>query len=375
MPRRTALLATIGILAVVAVAVRVLPGDADHRGRLAGSTTDAVPSVAAQASSGPAPATPTTSPPATGPGAPVGTGQTLAPGTSAPAAPPTTPASSSPPTSSAPDTASPSTAPATGTPAPLPAPSLDFVLSSFNVLGASHTTTTGKRPDMASGPVRAARAAELIRRDGADVVGFQELQAGQLTTLEAETDLDFYPGLSMRRQDSENSIGWRRQEWAPVELHTVRIPYFDGSPRAMPYVRLRSLSSGLEVWFGNFHNPADTATYHHQQRYRTEATSIEITLANRLRSTGIPVFFTGDMNERASYFCRFTARTGMVAARGGSHHGACRPGRPRAVDWVFGSPGVEFTGYREDRSHLVDITTDHPVLLARAHVEGPPPAD
>jgi hypothetical protein len=250
------------------------------------------------------------------------------------------------------------------------------VLSSFNVLGASHTTATGKLPGMASGPARAVRAAELIRRNGADVVGFQELQVSQLTTLQRRTGLDFYPGLSLRPQDSENSIGWRRDRWVAVELHTVRTPYFNGSPRAMPYVRLRSLSSGLEVWFANFHNPANRAKYHHQEGYRARATRMEITLVNRLiRTTGIPVFVTGDMNERASYFCRFTAGTPMIAARGGTHNGACRPGRPRAVDWVFGSQGVDFTGYYEDRSHLVDITTDHPMVVARAHIEGRPPAD
>jgi len=391
MPRRAALLATIGILAVVAVGVRLLPGDADHRSRLAGGTTDTVPSVAAQPSSAPAPTSPTTTSSAIVAGTPTGPGQTSAPGSTAPPFPSanihsTSQSSSQSPSRSpsrslspAPEPASPAAAPSpglpTGTPTPLPPPSLDLVLSSFNVLGASHTTTSGKRPDMASGPVRAVRAAELIRRSGADVVGFQELQASQLTALEGATDLDFYPGLALLRQDSENSIGWRRGEFAPVELHTVRIPYFDGRPRAMPYVRLRSLSSGLEVWFGNFHNPADTATSHHQQRYRTRATSIEIALANRLRRTGIPVFFTGDMNERASYFCRFTAATHMVAARGGSHHGACLPGRPRAVDWVFGSPGVHFTGYYEDRSPLVHLTTDHPVIVARAHLEGRPSAD
>src|SRR3954451_424170 len=256
MPRRTAILATMGILVLIAVGVRLLPGEGPHE-QPAGSTPDRAPAVAVRASSAPYP-TPTASA-----GSPAATttprpGTTTGPPATRPTAPATqqarpsrTPASSP---AGAPTTPSaPSPLPPTLAPTPLPAPSLDFVLSSFNVLGASHTTATGKRPGMASGPVRAVRAAELIRRDGADVVGFQELQADQLTTLEADTDLDFYPGLSMRRQDSENSIGWRRDEWVPVELHTARLPYFDGSPRAMPFVRLRNLSSGLEVWFGNFH--------------------------------------------------------------------------------------------------------------------------
>jgi hypothetical protein len=256
----------------------------------------------------------------------------------------------------------------------IPPPTLDFVISTFNVLGASHTSAAGKDPGRASGPVRAVRAAELIRRHGADVVGFQELQRSQLITLQRHTDMDFYPGLTFG--DSENSIGWRRDRFTAVEKHTVRIPYFNGGPRSMPFVKLRSRSTGLEAWFANFHNPAETARYHHQQVYRDDATRIEIALANQLITrTGLPVFVTGDMNERASYFCRFTAGTPMVAARGGSNNGRCLAGHPRAVDWIFGSQGVDFLGYVEDRSHLVDITTDHPVVVAKVRITGKPPAD
>ena len=254
---------------------------------------------------------------------------------------------------------------------PEPPPVLDFTLTTFNMLGSSHTSGSGKRPGMASGRVRAGRAAALLRRHGTDVAGFQELQGSQLAAMYRQTGFSFYPGFSLARRDSENSIGWRSDAWQAVETHVIGIPYFNGHRRSMPYVRLRNLSTGLEAWFANFHNPADTRQYHHQQRWRDRATAIEIDLVNRLiRDTDLPVFLTGDMNERASYFCRMTARAPMVAARGGSNVGGCQPGSPRAVDWIFGSQGVTFTGYSEDRSHLVDITTDHPVVSAGVRIEG-----
>ena len=258
-------------------------------------------------------------------------------------------------------------------PAPLPLPTVEVVVSSFNVLGASHTTDTGKRPGMASGRVRAGRAAALLRRHGADVVGFQELQRPQLAALQRQTGMDFYPGLVTPERDPENSIGWRRDRWTAVEKRTVDIPYFNGSRRAMPFVRLRSVTTGLEAWFANFHNPADTSRFPRQQRYRDLATDIQAVLVNQLlTTTGLPVFVTGDMNEREEYFCRFTGRTPMVAARGGSNDGRCEAARPRAVDWIFASPDVTFTDYVEDRSRLVDITTDHPVIVARARITGAP---
>jgi hypothetical protein len=264
----------------------------------------------------------------------------------------------------------PTAEPSSSTPTPAPPPTLDFTLTTFNVLGASHTARGGTHHGFASGRARANGAAALIAKHRSDVVGFQELQGPQLAALQRSTKLEFYPGFSMGHLDTDNSIGWRRDEWTAVEEHVIRIPYFNGGRRAMPVVRLRNDRTGLEAWFANFHNPAETSQFHHQQRFRVAATNIEAALANQLISTGLPVFITGDMNERAAYFCRLTAKAPMVAARGGSNNGRCLVGRPRAVDWIFGSQGVTFSGYVEDRSHLVDVTTDHPVVSARVRITG-----
>ena len=251
-------------------------------------------------------------------------------------------------------------------------PSLEFTLSSFNVLGASHTRGRGARPGYASGAVRIGWTAELLRRHSADVIGFQELQVGQLRRLQGLTDLDFYPGLSKGALGAENSIGWRRDQWVAVDRRTIDIPYFNGGPRAMPLVRLRSVAApGIEAWFANFHNPAETARFRNQQRFRTQATLIQARLANLLVGTGLPVFITGDMNERAAYFCRLTGRAPMVAARGGTNiAGRCEAAKPPQVDWILGSQGVQFSDYVEDDSELVDRASDHPLIATRVRIQG-----
>ena len=251
-------------------------------------------------------------------------------------------------------------------------PSLEFTLVSFNVLGASHTRGRGSRPGFASAAVRIRWTAELLRRYGADVIGFQELQVGQLRDLQRLTNLDFYPGLAKGSLGAENSIGWRSDEWVAVDRRTIDIPYFDGGPRAMPLVRLRSVTSpGIEAWFANFHNPAETARFRNQQRFRTQATLIQARLANLLVDTGLPVFITGDMNERADYFCRLTSRAPMVAARGGTNiAGRCEAANPPEVDWIFGSQGVQFSDYVEDDSALVDRASDHPLIATRVRIQG-----
>jgi Endonuclease/Exonuclease/phosphatase family len=245
-----------------------------------------------------------------------------------------------------------------------------FTISSFNVLGASHTVNSKK---WASGAVRIVRVNQLLERHHVDVAGFQELQASQLTKFLDITDGAWavYPGLQLSRIDSENSIGWRTDKFDLVQATTVRIPYFKGSPRKMPLVLLREKASGMMLYVTNYHNPAETAKYHNQGRWRAEATRIEIALQKQLFNRGIPRFVTGDFNERAPFFCRFAKEAPVIAARPNTYYrdGACHANRPRAVDWILGARKVSFTNYNEWRGHLVDITTDHPVITSQATVD------
>jgi hypothetical protein len=202
------------------------------------------------------------------------------------------------------------------------------------------------------------------------VVGFQELQGDQLHTLRELTDLEFYPGSELRTGAGQNSVAWDPRVWTAVEKRVVLVPYFRGRPTPMPYVRLRSVATGAETWVANVHNPASIRRHPRQQRFRDRASAVEIGLVNRLvEDTGLPVLLVGDMNEKDEYFCRLTAAAPVIAARGGSNHdGVCRPEDPQAVDWIFGTRDVRFSDYREDRSPLVDRTTDHAVIVARAEI-------
>ncbi len=251
--------------------------------------------------------------------------------------------------------------------APQPA---HFTISSFNVLGASHTPAGGRR---AAGTTRIVWANQLLERHHVDVAGFQEMQATQLTKFLKLTNGSWavYPGLRLKKIDSENSIGWRTDKFELLQATTVDIPYFNGTPRAMPVVLLRDKASGMMGYFANFHNPADTGRYRNQARFRAAATSVEIAIQDQLYRRGIPRFMTGDMNDRAPYYCRVTKATPVKAARPTSvwRNGTCQAGKPRAVDWIFGSRMVGFSNYDEDRSPLVGKTTDHPLISSDVTVD------
>ena len=273
---------------------------------------------------------------------------------------------------------------AAGSPPPTTPTAPHFTIASFNVLGASHTEHSKKWD---KGAVRIVRVNRLLNRHHVDVAGFQEMQASQLTKLKQITDggWSFYPGLQLKRNDSENSVGWRTDKFDLLQTTTLRIPYFNGGPRRMPLVLLRDKASGMMFYVTNYHNPAETAKYHHQGGWRAKATGIEIALQKQLyRLGGIPRFVTGDFNERAPFFCRFAKEAPVKAARPNTYvkNGKCHASKPRAVDWILGARKVTFSNYHEFRGHLVDITTDHPVitsdvtvdpaLLPRAWNETPP---
>jgi hypothetical protein len=243
-------------------------------------------------------------------------------------------------------------------------------IATFNVLGASHT---GGRGGYSSGVQRTKHVVKLLQKHHVQVVGFQEMQTSQMRTFQRRTDGAYatYPGLHGRRDiDSENSIGWKKDTWTAVEKKMFTIPYFGGNRRAMPLVKLRNRQTGLTAWFANVHNPATNAARRGNDGWRRKAILREAKLARQLHKTGLPVFLTGDMNEREKAFCPLTGKAPLHAARGGSHRdGRCHADNPRYVDWIFGSRQVGFTGYVEDRGGLDRRTSDHPVVVGTAHLD------
>jgi hypothetical protein len=246
-----------------------------------------------------------------------------------------------------------------------------FRVASFNVLGSSHTVGAGRRAGFTSGAARMGMAVNYLRARAIDVVGFQEFEDPQYAAFAGMTAGEYavWPGRSLGPRSIRFSIAWRTSTWSLVDASSVAVPYAGGNYIQMPYVRLQHVASGREVYFANFHNPADTPRLGGNARWRGIATGIEIGLVNRLRAeTGLPVVVTGDMNERAAYFCPMTTQTDLAAANGGSTGSACVPPPAMQVDWIFGSPEIVFSGYAADRAAPVPRITDHAVVQAEGYL-------
>lgn len=249
-----------------------------------------------------------------------------------------------------------------------------FNLLSFNVLGSTHTMS-GRRARLGSGVYRTGLVVKYLEKHQVDVAGFQELQMDQwerFTELTAGRYGTFPGGLSRRMV--QNSIAWNLAEWGFVEGHLVKIPYFDGIEWDMPVVLLQNLETGQLAYFGNFHNPATNRKHRNSTPYRREAERREVALANALYATGLPVFFTGDMNERERYFCTLVGGAPMKAPNGGRYSqrlGCTPPPKPMPVDWIFGAKQRgQFSGYVRDGSRLVNRISDHFAIRATVTMRG-----
>lgn len=242
-----------------------------------------------------------------------------------------------------------------------------FQVATFNVLGSSHTAPDGDRPTFRSGTSRMYGQVDLLRSAGIDVVGFQEFQAPQNSTFVSLTGWEVYPGFQLERSSQANSIAWDPAQWELLEAHTLAVPYFFGNLVDMPYVLLRNRETRLKVWFFNTHNPADK--FGSAQRYRDRAVQLQAGLAQELVATGHPVIYTGDMNDRARYFCSMTAASPMQAANGGSTGSSCSPPAEMDVDWIMGSLDVEFSGFFKSRYPVERRLSDHPFIFATATVD------
>ncbi len=243
-----------------------------------------------------------------------------------------------------------------------------FRIASLNVLGHGHTAPGGNRKGFASGEERMRLQVDKLRRHEVDVVGFQELQAPQFKMFEklVGTQYDVWPGNIDGPGFLRNSIAWDITEWTLVSTSWIKVPYFDGIPLRMPLVLLSNVETGQQVYVMNFQNPANARG--DAEKWRDQGRDLQLSLVNRLRTqTGLPVYWTGDLNEKEEAFCDVTSRSDMVSASGGSNdRNSCVPATPLYVDWIFGSVETTFSDYVADRSRKIARSTDHPLIVATA---------
>ena len=237
-----------------------------------------------------------------------------------------------------------------------------FTLATYNVLGDIHTAPYRDYDFKAPSRIRAEWSADGMRELGLpDILGTQEMSQTQYDALQRATDAAYaaFPGPMNGYKAVMTSIFWLKSRWTLVDKETFKVPFI-GWTKPRPAVRLRNNETGQEVWVINVHNaPQDNQTQ------RDAAVKVEIEKIQEKTKDGIPVFFTGDMNEGRTVLCKVLLQTNLYSPRGGTvQDGRCvPPSRHLRVDWIFGSFGVSFDNYHEWRTTLIGRSSDHHLLM------------
>lgn len=240
----------------------------------------------------------------------------------------------------------------------------EFRIGSFNVLGSQHSQPGGSKSRYPSASWRTPQAASLAAAHGVDVLGTQELQADQLRGMQSRTGMAAYPGFGWGEAETDNSVLWDPGVFELVSGDRFTI-MFMGRPRPQPIVRLRHLATGRELYVVNAHPSAGGGRYAAE---RANGHRTIVSVVNNLKAQGLPVFVTGDMNDREAFYCRVVPPAGLTASNGGSYSGGCRPPpSPLPVDWVVGS-GATWSGYWRDTSPVNRKVSDHFFISATAAV-------
>jgi endonuclease/exonuclease/phosphatase family metal-dependent hydrolase len=226
-----------------------------------------------------------------------------------------------------------------------------FNVASFNLLGSSHTAAGGNKPGMASGVSRMRRAVATMKKHNIDIAGLQEFQGDQQKAFKR-----LAPNFGVVGE-KDNAIVYNKKKFRLVERRSVSIPYFEGHMKKMPIARLQDKKTGKQVWVVNIHNPADTKAHPRNAHNRARAIQIEQNVLRKLQATGIPVMITGDFNDRNTVD-RSMGQAGMNSA-------APRKA-PSAIDYIFGSRGIDFSNYVFDRRPQSSGTSDHPIVVSTA---------
>jgi endonuclease/exonuclease/phosphatase family metal-dependent hydrolase len=242
---------------------------------------------------------------------------------------------------------------------------LEFGLATFNVLGAVHTAPGSDADHYAPWRMRAEWTASYIQQRRFDVVGLQEVEAHQLGAIMRATrnEFDAWPGTQLPKRAVQTSVLWRKSKFEAVQKMTLTINFMQWQQQ-VPAVKLRDLATQRTFWVLNVHNAPRS-----WESQRDAATRDELALINQLRQAGERIFFFGDMNERDETACKVFAGTDLVSPAGGSNDGRCILPANRRIDWIFGPPDVQYSGYVLDRSPLVQQSTDHFVPQTRVTIK------
>jgi endonuclease/exonuclease/phosphatase family metal-dependent hydrolase len=237
-------------------------------------------------------------------------------------------------------------------------------VATLNVLASQHTTRGGDHPGWPSASWRTPREAAALAAHGVDVVGLQEVKPDQLDGLMASTGFKAFPGYEFGSQETDNSVLYDPSRFDFVSGSQFSI-VFMSRPRPQTILRLRDKQTQREFYVVNMHTSAGHDRGHTATRYAGMAKAVDV--INGLKSEGLPVFVTGDMNDRAPFRSRVLTPSGMSAAIDGAWRARNFGSGWMAVDWIASAGDVTWSDYWVEDLQSQRVS-DHYLISAHATV-------
>jgi hypothetical protein len=247
-----------------------------------------------------------------------------------------------------------------------------------NVWGYSHTAAHGNKPWGMDGRKRMNIMAEYIEQSHADYGVFNEFEKPQKAQFLKVTDGRF--GIVDAGLGAHNAVFYRKKSFhlAPPKSGQsfYKNVYFNGQWLREPLAHLIDNVSGVETDVLAIHNPANTARFHRQEKWRDKATNIQSSVIKRLMSEyavkypgQIPrLIIGGDSNEHGGEFsCRLMNRNNLVSSMGNS----CVQARKAPIDEVLLSKGLRLSKRHVYTGQKVRTTTDHARLYTAVITDSP----
>jgi endonuclease/exonuclease/phosphatase family metal-dependent hydrolase len=226
-----------------------------------------------------------------------------------------------------------------------PADGPSYELATFNLLGANHHRGAPWR-------TRLAATKRLLAKHSVDVAALQEVHPPQSSALPALVGGTYARFYTAKRPD--NQLIWRRDMFTIDRSRSRMVPitYFHGHKVPMPLVRLVRNSTGQGAYYFGVHNPA--SVHGPAAHLRTKAVEEAWAAIRSLAGTREPVYYLGDMNDKQRFanMIRGKLRSAMVPGYTG-------------IDWITQTGGGTAGRAIVDDSPLVDLASDHPIVVAR----------
>ncbi len=175
----------------------------------------------------------------------------------------------------------------------------DFNIATLNIYHSDHQSISDWGP-------RLHLSVSTLTKNDVSIAGLQEVRPDQMAAFNTDafgaTRYDMWPKTSSGKASdpdyNPNPIVYDRNKFTRVDQKYIGYKYFEGTSSKAPIIKLQDNTTQQQFYVANIHHPADVKDHGDASRWRLEDAQANAAYFKQLSSEGLPIFFTGDFNNR-----------------------------------------------------------------------------